>query len=269
MIYATEPYKIYIPQLSLAPSSLYEYSGPIDFNRRSIRIPGLPPNRYKKIRVANNEYEVDYISGELIFLTVDTQRVGTYATSFNSGYAVDDGRNKLNWIVNKLNIKSIESGVVEFYEKFTVDRIYRLTNLNPIALVDGGVLPARSTFEFVCESNIEPTIFVGVKQEPGLIIIEFSDEIMQEGVLDGIDYDFVEVHENELHVYVSESGVYTISGSGFMDIYENPIDDFEVEVDVPVNVIDGEKWSIKYKNKFDYDDVVLSRVYDWMRRNGL
>ncbi len=273
MIESSSQYELSLPSLNLAADTMFSYHGPIQCNGAIIRIPGLPSNNYYRINVFGGQHDVHQVLGEYIQLRTDLRKMGDFSGYFNSGYAYDDGRNKMNWRIDGLQIQDITAGRIRFRDKMTVGRAYRLTTVNDILLDTGAFLVHGTSYDFYCKVNFEPTMVESVTAEPGVITIEFSDDIEQEGSVAGIDYDYLKYEDNKLFIYTTASGEFRLQLSDFFDSNENPIEDYETDISVPVNnetVADSDGvYSVKYRSRYDYEDIVLSRGYEWLRRNGI
>jgi len=273
MIEATAPNEVFIDALDLAPDTMFSYHGDIVCGGNLIKIPGLPPNNYSRISVFGGQHDVQAIFGEHIQLRTDLKKSGTFGGFFNSGYARDDGRNKSNWQIEGMSIQDVSTGRMRFNDRFTVGRLYPLYAVNPVLLNGGIYITAGTKYEIICKVNFQPTMLEEIYAEAGKITLEFSQDIAQEGSIAGIDYDYLEYDENKLYIYTGESGEFRIQISDFFDIYENPIEDAESDVSVPANSemsSDSEgTYSTRYRSRYDYEDVVLSRGFAWLQRNGI
>jgi hypothetical protein len=273
MIEVTSPNEADLSALDLAPDTMFTYHGNISVNGAIIQIPGLPPNNYHRISVFGGQHDVHTIFGEYIQLRTDLKRTGSFPGYFNSGYARDDGRNKANWYTDGLAIQDIQPGKIRFQDRFTIGRVYTIRVANNILLNGGVFLTAGTSFEIVCKVNFQPTILEESYADAGKITLEFSQELSQEGSISGIDYDYLEFDDNKLHIYTNESGDFRLSLSGFFDVFENPIEDLDVDVSVPASSefaseSDG-TYSIHSRSRYEYEDVVLARGYKWLRQNGI
>jgi hypothetical protein len=273
MIEATYPSEVDLPALTLAPDTMFTHHGLIECNGAIIRIPGLPPNNYTRITVFGGQHDVHLIAGDYIQLRTDLKKSGSFVGYFNSGYARDDGRNKANWQIEGISIQDGSIGKVRFSDRFTVGRLYSLYVVNNILKADGTYITAGTKYDIVCKVNFQPTMLTEASAEAGRVTLEFSQDIAQEGSIAGIDYDYLEYDENKLHIYTTSSGEFRLQIADFFDIYENPVDDAEVDVSIPANnettsESDG-TYSMKYRSRYDYEDIVLARGFKWLQTNGI
>jgi len=163
--------------------------------------------------------------------------------------------------VEGISIQDVSIGHIRFNERLTVGRLYSLYVMNNILKADGTYITAGTKYDIMCRVNFQPTMLVEATAEAGRVTLEFSQDIAQEGSIAGLDYDYLE--SGEFHLQIAD----------FFDIYENPVDDAEVDVSVPANnetasESDG-TYSMKYRSRYEYEDIVLARGFKWLQSNGI